>query len=187
MEMHYEYQPSLCTKLTASVAALATFLAITAALMMPVSASAQNNPVQKATSSAVITGTTAAGDVFNGIVKITSIAANATTGALTAVGTLTGTLTSSTGTPLGTISQAIALPLAGVSATCTILTLTLGPLDLDLLGLMVHLNQIVLTITAQPGPGNLLGNLLCSVANLLNGNGTLSQLVALLNQILASL
>jgi hypothetical protein len=120
-------------------------------------------------------------------VKITSIAANATTGALTAVGTLTGTLTSSTGTPLGTISQAIALPLAGVSATCTILTLTLGPLDLDLLGLMVHLNQIVLTITAQPGPGNLLGNLLCSVANLLNGNGTLSQLVALLNQILASL
>jgi hypothetical protein len=187
MEMHYEYQPSLRIKLTASVAAVATFLAITVALMMPVSASAANNPVQKATASAVITGTTAAGDVFNGIVKITSIAANATTGALTAVGTLTGTLTSSTGTLLGTISQAIALPLAGVSASCTILTLTLGPLDLDLLGLMVHLNQVVLTITAQPGPGNLLGNLLCSVANLLNGNGTLSQLVALLNQILASL
>lgn len=190
METHYEYQPSLRTKLTASVAALATFLAITAALMMPVSASAQNNPVQKATSSVVMTGTTTAGDVFNGILKITSIAANATTGALTATGTLTGTLTSSTGTLLGTITQTITLPLAGVSASCTILTLTLGPLDLNLLGLMVHLNQVVLTITAQPGPGNLLGNLLCSVANLLNGGNlstTLSQLVALLNQILASL
>ena len=51
--------------------------------------------------------------------------------------------------------------------------LTLGPLDLNLLGLMVHLDQVVLDITAQSGAGNLLGNLLCSVANLLNGGGTL--------------
>jgi len=70
------------------------------------------------------------------------------------------------------------------------LTLTLGPLHLDLLGLVVDLNQVVLNITAQPGPGNLLGNLLCAVANLLNGgnlSNLLTQLVALLNQILASL
>src|SRR5579872_1017410 len=89
-----------------------------------------------------------------------------------------------------TVSQLITLPLIGVSGSCTILTLTLGPLDLTLLGLMVHLNQVVLNITAQPGPGNLLGNLLCDVANLLNGgnlSSTLTQLVSLINQILSSL
>jgi len=111
VQMQDAYTPKLRTKLTATVAAFATFLAITAALMMPVSASAQNNPVQKATSSAVITGTTAAGDVFNGILKITNVAANTTTGALTATGMLTGTLTSATGTLLGTVSQLITLPL----------------------------------------------------------------------------
>ena len=48
-----------------------------------------------------------------------------------------------------------------------------------------------LTIDAQSGPGNLLGNLLCAVANLLNGGSPLStlltQLQTLLNQILAAL
>jgi len=76
------------------------------------------------------------------------------------------------------------------SSSCPILNLTLGPLDLNLLGLVVHLNQVVLNITAVPGAGNLLGNLLCSVANLLNGGGlstALNQIVSLLNQILAAL
>jgi hypothetical protein len=53
-------------------------------------------------------------------------------------------------------------------AGCRILRLVLGPLNLNLLGLRVHLNRVVLRIIAQPGPGNLLGNLLCAVANLLN-------------------
>ncbi|HKP12498.1 MAG TPA: hypothetical protein VJZ91_10325 [Blastocatellia bacterium] len=63
----------------------------------------------------------------------------------------------------------------------------LGPLDLNLLGLVVHLDRIVLDITAQPGPGNLLGNLLCAVANLLNNNGPLAGIANLLNQILGQL
>lgn len=111
-------------------------------------------------------------------------------GVLTASGTLTGTVLNGTGGVLGTISQAITAPV-GVGASCQILTLTLGPLDLNLLGLMVHLNQVVLTITAVPGAGNLLGNLLCDVANLLNGGGAiatlLSNLSTLLNQILGAL
>jgi len=73
---------------------------------------------------------------------------------------------------------------AAITATCDILHLVLGPLDLDLLGLHVHLNQIVLDITAQSGPGNLLGNLLCAITNLLNGTGPLGQLAALLNQLI---
>jgi hypothetical protein len=66
--------------------------------------------------------------------------------------------------------------------SCSILHLVLGPLNLNLLGLNVHLNQVVLDITAVPGAGNLLGNLLCSVANLLNTGGLpLSQVTGLLN------
>ncbi|PSP41947.1 ABC transporter substrate-binding protein, partial [Halobacteriales archaeon QH_6_64_20] len=42
------------------------------------------------------------------------------------------------------------------------------PLDLDALGLVVNLSEVELNIDAVPGPGNLLGNLLCAVANLLN-------------------
>ena len=52
---------------------------------------------------------------------------------------------------------------------CPILHLELGPLDLNLLGLRIQLNQVVLDITAIPGPGNLLGNLLCAIAGLLDG------------------
>jgi hypothetical protein len=46
----------------------------------------------------------------------------------------------------------------------------------------------VLDITAIPGPGNLLGNLLCAVTNLLNQNPlNLNQIATLLQQILAAL
>lgn len=107
-------------------------------------------------------------------------------GQLAAVGTLTGTLTDSAGTVLGSIVRTITVLLdsAATQASCEILHLELGPLDLNLLGLEVHLNRIVLDITAVPGAGNLLGNLLCAVANLLNGGGALSGIANLLNQIL---
>jgi hypothetical protein len=106
-------------------------------------------------------------------------------GQLTALGTLTARLTDAAGTLLGTVVTTVAVPVSG-SGSCTILHLTLGPLDLDLLGLQVHLNQVVLDITAQTGPGNLLGNLLCSIADLFNG-GSLSALANLLNQLLGAL
>lgn len=68
--------------------------------------------------------------------------------------------------------------------SCDILHLERGPLNLDVLALVANLNRVVLDIDAQPGPGNLLGNLLCAVAGLLdNPNG----LANLLNRILAVL
>ncbi len=67
---------------------------------------------------------------------------------------------------------------------CQILNLNLGPLSLNLLGLVVNLNQVILNITAVPGAGALLGNLLCGVANLLNGGLGLGSLANLLNSIL---
>lgn len=53
---------------------------------------------------------------------------------------------------------------------CQVLTLQLGPLHLDLLGLIVDLNQVTLRITAD-SEGGLLGSLLCGLAN---GRRTLS-------------
>ena len=76
---------------------------------------------------------------------------------------------------------------AALQATCDILHLVLGPLDLNLLGLKVHLDRVVLDIVAQSGAGQLLGNLLCAVAGLLDGGGTLSQLLNRLGQILNQL
>jgi hypothetical protein len=48
-------------------------------------------------------------------------------------------------------------------AICNVLDLTLGPLDLNLLGLMVHLDTVHLVITAD-SEGGVLGSLLCSLA-----------------------
>jgi hypothetical protein len=79
------------------------------------------------------------------------------------------------------------MPAAAALGSCDILNLVLGPLDLNLLGLKVHLDKVVLNITAIAGAGNLLGNLLCAVAGLLDGSGILGQLSTLLNQILAVL
>ena len=75
-------------------------------------------------------------------------------GGSTTVGTITGTATDSTGAVVGTVTnQAVTNP--QVAGTCDILHLTLGPLDLNLLGLVVHLDRVVLDITAEQVPGNL--------------------------------
>jgi hypothetical protein len=47
---------------------------------------------------------------------------------------------------------------------CQVLDLVLGPLHLNLLGLIVDLNQVHLQITADPN-GGILGSLLCSLTN----------------------
>jgi hypothetical protein len=47
---------------------------------------------------------------------------------------------------------------------CSIVDLLLGPLHLELLGLIVDLNQVHLQITADPNEAPL-GSLLCSITN----------------------
>ncbi|HEX6035491.1 MAG TPA: hypothetical protein VFY83_13705 [Anaerolineales bacterium] len=122
------------------------------------------------------------GGVFTGTFDIQRF--TVVNGVLTAVGTLTGTLTDALGNVIGTVTNVpITLPVANIGATCEILDLELGPLDLELLGLMVHLDRINLEITAQQG-GGLLGDLLCSVADLLGGPAPLSAVARLLNNIL---
>ncbi len=51
---------------------------------------------------------------------------------------------------------------AQAQTTCQVLNLVLGPLDLDLLGLVVQLNKVKLDITATRG-GGVLGDLFCEL------------------------
>lgn len=73
------------------------------------------------------------------------------------------------------------------AATCSILSLEVGPLNLNLLGLEVALDDcndgpVTVDITAIPG-GGLLGDLLCSLSNLLNDNASDTAIRAVLFQI----
>jgi len=99
------------------------------------------------------------------------------------------TLPVSSMTTAGSTATAQAVAIEQVTS-CGILHLELGPLDLNLLGLVVHLDRVVLDVSAVPGAGNLLGNLLCSIAGLLDSGPLaqiLNQLVDLLNNLIAAL
>lgn len=85
------------------------------------------------------------------------------------------------------ISRTDPVSSAANKKVCQILNLVLGPLHLNLLGLVVDLNRVHLRITAVRGPGNLLGNLLCAVANLLNGSAPAAKKATLLNDVVGTL
>jgi hypothetical protein len=140
--------------------------------------------VNKVTAVSVpITGTAPGGGAFAGTFDITRFVVR--NGQLLAAGTLTGTITGVTGNVIGTVTRNIQLPVTNINGTCEILHLELGPLDLNLLGLRIQLNKVILDITAEQGA--LLGDLLCAIAGLLSGGGPLSSIANLLNQILAIL
>ena len=114
--------------------------------------------------------------------SITNLDTSVVDGVLQLTGTLTGT-----GLPVGGTDFTADITDLFVNDACTILDLDLGPLHLDLLGLVIDLNEIHLDITAVPGAGNLLGNLLCAVAGLLDNGGPLQGITALLDRLLAGL
>jgi hypothetical protein len=87
------------------------------------------------------------------------------------------------GRSLRVLSASQSLPASAAQAqpqTCQVLKLVLGPLHLDLLGLVVDLygktrrNPVIVTINAQPSKG-LLGQLLCGLA----GGGGVTSLAGL--------
>ncbi|HKO96323.1 MAG TPA: hypothetical protein VJU86_04990 [Pyrinomonadaceae bacterium] len=131
-----------------------------------------------------VAGTTNKGGKFTGNFNIKQF--SVVDNQIVAVGTLTGTIQNGVGNVIGTVLRTISMIVTFNGATCDILHLELGPLDLNLLGLIVHLDKIVLDIDADP-TGGLLGSLLCAVANLLNISGPLAEIANLLNQILAIL
>ncbi|MFI1996114.1 hypothetical protein [Actinoplanes sp. NPDC020271] len=132
-----------------------------------------------------ITGTAADGGAFAGTFTPSKFTTQGSE--LLATGVLTGTVSDASGATVGTVTRTVALPVTIAAATCQVLNLVLGPLHLDLLGLVVDLNQVHLVITAVQAAGNLLGNLLCAITHLLDGTPTAGGLAALLNAILALL
>jgi hypothetical protein len=184
--------------------ALATIILFTTAMVAPTTAIAQTRAGAASPFTVPVIGTPSVANTPGGFVGTLQIQRFATQdNKLVAVGLLTGMVTQVVDgvTTNTSIVRTVTLPAAvtgatpvavttaptpGVvaAATCDILNLVLGPLHLDLLGLVVDLNQVVLNITAESGAGNLLGNLLCSVTGLLDSPGGLARL---LNQILGIL
>lgn len=164
-------------------AALLTALAVFGGLAVgPLEAAGATTPAPPAASArpAPNLAVPVTSNTFSGTFNITRF--ENVNGTLTAVGTASGVLN---GAPVTTAASA---PVTNIDppATCQILHLTLGPIFLNLLGLVVTTNQIVVDITSVSGPGNLLGNLLCAVSNLLNPNAT-GGLASVLNGVLRNL
>jgi hypothetical protein len=112
---------------------------------------------------------------------------------VSALGTLI--LKSATRTSVTQVTLPLTLPglpgqeVSTQQISCEILTLSLGTLDLNLLGLTIHLDPVHLDVSAVPGAGNLLGNLLCAIVGLLDpfSLADLGTLLDLLNQLLGLL
>ena len=139
-----------------------------------------------------VTGTANNGKKFTGTYAIKRFVSD--DGAAVAVGTLKGRLKNRPVVRKGVRMPAEIVTAASTSqvpiptpGACPVLNLVLGPINLNLLGLRVATNDIHLLVEAIPGAGNLLGNLLCAVTNLLNpaAASPLQQVVQVLNALLA--
>lgn len=157
---------------------------VTAFVVAPFSASAATGT--KPLKNVPVTGTLADGGTFTGKLTVTEFGYDQATG-LNLSGVLKGQAVSADGTKTtinqsfsnvhATLNEASQAGAITTQAICDILFLDLGPLNLDLLGLTVDLSEITLDINAVSGPGNLLGNLLCAVAGLLDPGGFLNDLI----------
>lgn len=163
---------------------LATFVAVAMMLLFVVPAANAAPPTQNLLSGIPVTGTLDDGGTFEGTLTITDV--GIVDGQFVVSGTLEGTATQNgTVTEITqTFTNVVADLLSGGEQRCDILFLDIGPIFLDLLGLQVDLSQITLDVDAVPGSGNLLGNLLCAVAGLLDNNGPVDGLLRLVNRLL---
>jgi hypothetical protein len=114
---------------------------------------------------------------FSIVPKITNISLN-DAGDLVAAGEVTAVVKGKTITSeFEDVPVSIALAADQTGAgECPILDLTLGPINLDLLGLVVETSEICLKLTAYEN-GGLLGALLCEVGTLLGDGGLLGDIL----------
>ena len=137
-----------------------------------------------------VAGKAKGGKAFAGTYTIDSF--RTAGGQLVSTGTLRGRLAGrrvverGVSMPAVLSSDAQGAQLPPIPGACEILNLVLGPINLDLLGLVVRTNRINVRIDAVPGEGNLLGNLLCAITGILDPQATgARQLAPALNAILA--
>jgi hypothetical protein len=178
--MNAQKEREMLSRIRSSIAATVPAVAVAVALgtwpAVGTAAAQQNSPA-----SIPVVGTVVGGGTFTGVLTITSFVSRG--GDVFALGTVSGVATNAAGAATSALTSVL-VPVDVAQATCDILHLDLGPLALDILGLQVNLSRVVLDITAQTGAGNLLGNLLCAVAGLLDNP---SGLARILNQILGAL
>lgn len=130
---------------------------------------------------------------FSGMLRITRFAAVGNS--LFATGLLSGTLVDDIGhlsSTIKSVSIPVPLPLLGSSApgvktagVCSVLNLATGPIDLNVLGLQLHLNEVALDLSADNG--SLLGALICTITGLLGGAGSAAEIATNLNQLLSTM
>jgi hypothetical protein len=158
-----------------AIVALPTTLA--AILAVPTTALAQKPSVGgRFTGDLTATFQNLAGDVFNFAGTAAVQRFTGQSGALQAVIRVVGEVTDALGNVVQTVDQTLQAP-ANAQGTCEILNLVIGPIFLDLLGLVIETNQIEIQIRAERGPGNLLGNLLCAIVGLLDRPNLLADLL----------
>ena len=167
-----------------SVRVFALFLGLLAMLVVtvafPGTAGAQTSKVVVPVEGKIIDGGTFAGKIVNPDFRYVN-----TDGykGLKVSGILKGTVTKANGAEKAvseefdtraTVSQGT----DRAARACEILELDIGRINLGLLGLVVNIAPISIDITAVPGAGNLLcnlpGNLLCTVAGLLDPSSALA-------------
>ena len=144
-----------------------------------------------------LAGLTSAGGTFNGTLAISGVVSD---GGIFVEGLVTGTVTGADNKPLGTVlTVPVRLPLTGnwpsgiaqqapgdsivlAQATCGILHLEIGAVNLNALGVVVTTTPIALDISGDTaGP---VGALVCAILNLA---GSIAGLVNLLTSLLGAL
>jgi hypothetical protein len=173
-------------------------LAVVGALLLAPAAGAQT-PTKRLTQKLAFAGKTKSGKTVRGtytISRFTRASRGRYRGRLVSVGTVRARRGGRKVTKRNVVMPArLTRPaqssqlLPPIPGACQVLNLVLGPINLNLLGLVVRTNRINLRIDAipsgQPG-GGLLGSLLCGINNLLNpSTATTRQQAAALNAILA--
>ena len=181
---------------TPLVLALLMLVTLAQATVKPVGA--QPAPASPPLVTLPLAGTTSGNGTFSGTLAISSVGSDGS-GGVFVEGLVTGTVTRANKTPLGTIvSVPVRLPLQGnwprglaqqapgdsivLAATCGVLHLEIGAVNLNALGVVVATSPIALDVSGDTaGP---LGALVCSILNLVGG---LAGLVNLLTSLLGAL
>jgi hypothetical protein len=124
--------------------------------------------------------------------------------AVAAVGTLTVSITDSASSDTRAVVTQVAVPISRqrsenaaaepvgqtpaivptATQTCETLSLVLGPVDLDLRGVPVQLDRVVLDVTGAPTTSDALPKLLCEITGVLDNSAQPAELVTLLNRLL---
>jgi hypothetical protein len=103
-----------------------------------------------------VTGSADGGITFTGAMDITSFAVQ--DGQVVALGTLSGTLTDARGVVVGHVRDAaVAAPVQPQQGGCTLVSISIGAIDISALVVAVHIDPIVINVQLE----GLLGTLLC--------------------------